>query len=185
MAMMVLRSCQKVEGGLPKEIQAKMMFNIIIDAVLGICPVLVDIADAVFHANTRNAVVLERYLRDKGMRNIKSQGHLTPPVDPTDPHVFDQQIREEDGPPPQYSAHPTQGAQHQQTGMGQSGYPRQQAPTQPEQSGSGWFGGFGSKKKQQQTDLERGDRGQDLQRAYPQAVATDPQRTNTLQKNRQ
>lgn len=45
MAMMVLRTCQQVEGGLPKDVQAKMMFNIIVDFGIGLVPFLGDIAD--------------------------------------------------------------------------------------------------------------------------------------------
>jgi Domain of unknown function (DUF4112) len=43
MAIMVLRTCQQVEGGLPVEVTSKMWFNIILDF---------GIADAVFRANT-------------------------------------------------------------------------------------------------------------------------------------
>jgi hypothetical protein len=45
MAMMVLRTCQQVEGGLPNEIKAKMLFNIVLDFGIGLVPFLGDIAD--------------------------------------------------------------------------------------------------------------------------------------------
>lgn len=45
MAMMVLRTCQQVEGGLPSDVKAKMMFNIIVDFAVGLVPFLGDIAD--------------------------------------------------------------------------------------------------------------------------------------------
>src|ERR1700736_3304272 len=63
MAIMVLRTCQQIEGGLPANVTSKMYFNIILDFGIGLVPFLGDIADALFRANTRNAVVLEKYLR--------------------------------------------------------------------------------------------------------------------------
>ncbi len=45
MAMMVLRTCQQVEGGLPNEVKAKMLFNIVLDFGVGLVPFLGDIAD--------------------------------------------------------------------------------------------------------------------------------------------
>jgi len=99
MAMMVYRTCQQVDGGLPSDVQAKMMFNICLDFGIGLIPFLGDIADAVFRANTRNAVVLEKFLRAKGAKALKNQGIATPPNDPTDPDEYDRQLREELGPP--------------------------------------------------------------------------------------
>jgi Domain of unknown function (DUF4112) len=71
MAVMVLRTCQKVEGG------------------IGLCPLLGDIADAVFRANTRNAVVLEKYLRQKGAAALKLHGQAA--IDLSDPDEYDMQ----------------------------------------------------------------------------------------------
>lgn len=181
MAMMVLRTCQQVEGGLPNAIKAKMLFNIVLDFGVGLVPIIGDIADALFRANTRNAVVLEKFLREKGAQNLKiHNGQRTPPLDPTDPEVFDQQMREEYGPPPQYTAGPTRqgGSQVQRSGNGQSGNSHQ-APIQEQRSGGGWFSGFGSKKKQ--PDEEQGE---ELHWNDPAPTVTDPRRNNTLQKNR-
>jgi len=146
MAMMVYRSCQKVEGGLPTEVQAKMMFNIILDFAVGLVPFIGDLADALFRANTRNAVVLEKYLRQKGAKTLKQQGR-TPSYDGTDPEQFDRQLREELGPPPQYTA----GSSRHDHEQGRS--TNTQPERVPQQSG-GWFSGFGRKKKQ--PDIEQG-----------------------------
>ncbi|KAI6245223.1 hypothetical protein HI914_06608 [Erysiphe necator] len=81
MALMVLRTCQKVDGGLPKSVQAKMLINIIIDFGVGLIPFIGDIADALFRANTRNAILLEQHLRDKGIKNLEAQN--LPPEPPT------------------------------------------------------------------------------------------------------
>lgn len=45
MALMVLRTCQQVEGGLPNSVRSKMVFNIIVDFAVGLVPFIGDIAD--------------------------------------------------------------------------------------------------------------------------------------------
>ncbi len=45
MAIMVLRTCQQVEGGLPADVTSKMYFNIILDFGIGLVPFLGDVAD--------------------------------------------------------------------------------------------------------------------------------------------
>ncbi|KAH6662704.1 hypothetical protein B0J14DRAFT_434527, partial [Halenospora varia] len=77
MAFMVLRTCQEVQGGLPKGVQAKVIFNscyagrdvnIIMDFGVGLVPLIGDIADVLFRANTRNAMVLKEYLYEKAKK---------------------------------------------------------------------------------------------------------------------
>lgn len=180
MAMMVFRTCGQVEGGLPNAVKAKMMFNIILDFGVGLVPFLGDIADALFRANTRNAVELEKFLREKGLRNIKASGHSTPPIDPTDPNVFDEQIREELGPPPQYaSGPPTRQGTYNSNSNGRAAQHAQPEPAREQRSGGGWFS------KNKQPDVERGsDRGD---RSMPMSNSRydEPRRpAGTLQKNR-
>ncbi|CAJ2645489.1 unnamed protein product [Trifolium pratense] len=50
-----------------------MLINIILDFGVGLVPFLGDIADAIFRANTRNAILLEQHLRDKGIKNLEAQ----------------------------------------------------------------------------------------------------------------
>jgi hypothetical protein len=45
MAVMVLRTCEQVEGGLPADIKSKMYVNIMLDFGIGLVPFLGDIAD--------------------------------------------------------------------------------------------------------------------------------------------
>ncbi|KAA8568180.1 hypothetical protein EYC84_008574 [Monilinia fructicola] len=102
MALMVFRTCDKVDGGLPNNVRAKMMFNIMLDFAVGLIPFAGDLVDAVFRANTRNALELERHLRDKGARILKAKGEGLPAVDVTDPDEFDlydQQLSSDDEPP--------------------------------------------------------------------------------------
>jgi len=173
MAMMVLRTCQQVEGGLPASVKSKMMFNIVLDFGIGLVPFLGDIADALFRANTRNAVELEKYLRQKGAQALKAQGQRTPPLDPTDPEEFDRHTRDELGPPPQYTV-ATQGNQTTHNGGGGSGYSTQAPPQPPRREpaatkGSGWLG------RSRQQDLEHGPLS---------SSPNDRRDQSTLQKNR-
>ncbi|KAE8444891.1 hypothetical protein EG329_014139 [Mollisiaceae sp. DMI_Dod_QoI] len=174
MAMMVLRTCQQVEGGLPATVKSKMMFNIVLDFAIGLVPFLGDIADALFRANTRNAVELEKYLREKGAKALKAQGQSALPLDPTDPDEFDRQMREEHGPPPQY----TQATQAAHNGNSRAGYP-QQAPTQPPRPEPAASRGGGWLNRSQQPDVERG------QGPLSSSPNDEPRRNkSTLQKNR-
>ena len=154
MAFMVLRTCQQVEGGLPADVRFKMYFNIILDFGIGLVPFLGDIADALFRANTRNAVVLEKYLRQKGAAALKAQGQAIPAIDPSDPDEYDRQMIEQHGPPPQYTAElQTREGTAQQGGQAQVTQPPQ-ARVPAEKRSGGWFG-FGGKSKQ--ADVESGD----------------------------
>ncbi|KKK15482.1 hypothetical protein P175DRAFT_0429642 [Aspergillus ochraceoroseus IBT 24754] len=91
LALMVLHTCEGIDGGLPSRLRMLMMMNIIIDFFIGLVPFVGDIADAMFKCNTRNAIILEKYLRQKGARAISSheqqQGRR---VDPSLPNEFDQ-----------------------------------------------------------------------------------------------
>jgi hypothetical protein len=72
MALMVFQTSQGVQGGLPKNVQAKMIFNIIMDFGIGLVPLVGDIGDMLFRANTRNAVVLKDYLYEKAKEEARS-----------------------------------------------------------------------------------------------------------------
>ncbi|KAK2627264.1 hypothetical protein QTJ16_003230 [Diplocarpon rosae] len=152
MAMMVYRSCTKVEGGLPADVKSKMMFNIVVDFAVGLIPFLGDIADALFRANTKNAVVLENYLREKGAKALEAQGHNAPVLDPTDPDIFDEQLSREHGPSPQYSTE-RNGEYHKQTN---SRLPKGEVR-------GGWFAG----KKQRAQDPELGHEVRRAEAAQP------------------
>jgi hypothetical protein len=179
MAMMVLRTCQQIEGGLPKDVQAKMMFNIILDFAVGLVPFVGDLVDALFRANTRNAVVLEKFLREKGAKALKDHNQRPPSIDPTDPDVYDAQIEAERGPPPQYSsAAPTRsGTQSQQHKASAA------RPAKASDRGS-WFG-FGPSSRED--DLERGDelrRHDEVPPVQPPRPNEPRQPASTLQKGR-
>ncbi|KAF7548825.1 hypothetical protein G7046_g8538 [Stylonectria norvegica] len=103
LALMVLKTCLQIEGGLPQTVKARMMFNIILDFGVGLVPFIGDLADAAFKANTRNAAILEEYLREQGKKNLRANGLPIPAVDPSDPDEFDRLQRED---PPEYVSRP-------------------------------------------------------------------------------
>jgi hypothetical protein len=88
----------------------KMQMNIVIDFVIGLIPFIGDIADAAYKCNTKNVVMLESELRERGKQRLKGtpQANL---ADPSLPDEFDYQNEEhlvqENGPPPRYT--PTRG----------------------------------------------------------------------------
>lgn len=62
---MVVRSCGEIDGGLPLALRLKMIGNVVLDLVIGLLPIIGDLADAIYKANTRNAHILEAHLCEK------------------------------------------------------------------------------------------------------------------------
>jgi hypothetical protein len=87
LALMVLRTCTEVEGGIPNGLKTQMLFNIVIDFIVGLVPFVGDIADAIYKCNTRNAVLLENYLRKQNEKRRKKGQQAIP--DPSLPDEFD------------------------------------------------------------------------------------------------
>lgn len=113
-----------------------------------------DLADAVFRANTRNAAVLEQYLRDKGAKALKAQGQPVPALDPSDPDEYDRHMTEQHGPPPEYTAGPSAGQRvRQQDAEAQISLPPAARVAGSKGGGMGWL--FGSRSKT--ADVEAGD----------------------------
>ncbi|KAL4904826.1 hypothetical protein BDW74DRAFT_22305 [Aspergillus multicolor] len=104
LAMMVLKTCEGIDGGLPARLRTQMTINIIIDFLIGLVPFVGDIADAAYKCNTRNAIALEKYLREKGARNITRQEQTS--IDPSLPDEFDRYDSE---------AHATRGKEPQRS----------------------------------------------------------------------
>jgi len=85
---MVVRTAS--EASLPSSIRSRMVLNITLDFLIGLVPFLGDLADAAYKCNTRNAIVLENYLRQRGQENIRKSGVPAPP-DLSLPEEYDQQ----------------------------------------------------------------------------------------------
>lgn len=151
MALMVIRTCQQVEGGLPKAVNAQMMFNLALDFAVGLVPFIGDLADMLFRANTKNAIVLEDFLRKKGAKALKAQGR-TAQRDSTLPEEFDRMMNEQDNPPPTYTTEPSSG--RQTSGNVVTPHAQEEKLAQPKKS---WFGGRG-----READVEQGHARQEI-----------------------
>ncbi|KAH7131391.1 hypothetical protein B0J13DRAFT_103375 [Dactylonectria estremocensis] len=166
MALVVMRTCGQIEGGLPTSLKAKMMSNIILDFVVGLVPFVGDVVDALFRANTRNAALLEAYLREQGKKNLRSNGQPLPAVDPSDPDEFDRLQSET---PPEYtsrapSRHENMSDRPQRTRDGRE----ERAPSEPEPARVRRDRGFFGRSKSRQHDVERGEVSSDA-RAQPKS----------------
>lgn len=139
LALLVLKSCRKVDGGLPASLGIRMMMNIAIDFVVGLVPFAGDLLDAMFRANTRNAILLEEHLREKGRQNLKKAGKPIPTDDPSRADFFDNHPE----PDPQVVAEPP--SRHHSTNVRTDRTdPRHSRPAQPEaarvKESRGWWG---------------------------------------------
>ncbi|KAK1750659.1 hypothetical protein QBC47DRAFT_309140 [Echria macrotheca] len=76
-AMHIMKIASAVDGGLPKSLYAKMMWNVMIDFGIGLVPFLGDLADALYRANVRNAWLLDAYLSEKA--NALQSGKVEDP----------------------------------------------------------------------------------------------------------
>lgn len=85
LALMVVKTAMQV--GLPNDVKAKMMMNIMVDFLIGLVPLLGDLGDVMFKANTRNAALLESYLREKGKKEMRKSG-VPIGIDPSLPENF-------------------------------------------------------------------------------------------------
>ena len=60
--------------GLPNHVLARMMGNVLVETLVGVVPVLGDLFDFVWQANTRNLALVERHyrpeLRERSLRRI-------------------------------------------------------------------------------------------------------------------
>jgi len=77
LALMVIATCNKIEGKLPASLQARMILNVILDFLIGLVPFVGDFADAMYKCNTRNAALLENFLKERGQQNLRRKGETT------------------------------------------------------------------------------------------------------------
>ncbi|GAB1206528.1 hypothetical protein APSETT445_005218 [Aspergillus pseudonomiae] len=79
-----------IDGGLPTRLRMMMLINVIIDFAIGLVPFVGDLADAMYKCNTRNAVMLEKHLREKGAKALSKQRRRQEnDTDPSLPDEFD------------------------------------------------------------------------------------------------
>lgn len=160
--MMVVRSCEGIDGGLPAALRMKMMINVIIDFVIGLVPFIGDLADAVYKANTRNAVILETHLRQKGAKDAKAASKQSrrreqpAEVDHSLPDEFDRQEGGvvSDSPPAYDDVRPSSHGARHNAGPEPPTRPKPAKQSRNNRSFGRWFGGASHPEE----DLERGGR---------------------------
>ena len=168
MAGMVFRTCLKVDGGLDDKVKAKMWSNIIIDVVIGLVPFLGDFADIFFRANSKNAILLEEFLRKKGEKNMiaMNSGTHRPMTDQSGGHhVLDSQPaphndmryansneRHHHDSDHRHESHSED--RHQVRNNTTTGPSRK--TTKEKSSGGGWLGRLNTKSNNAAPDLESG-----------------------------
>lgn len=108
LALMVYRTCCSVEPELSASVKMRMQMNMAIDFAIGLVPFIGDIADAVYKCNTRNVVLLEKELRERGQKRVKGTPQANV-ADPSLPDEFDYQhedplLNQQSGPPPRYTS---------------------------------------------------------------------------------
>lgn len=62
LALSIVKKARQIDGGLPKYIEAQMMANVTFDFCIGLIPIVGDLCDIAYKANSRNYVLLENYL---------------------------------------------------------------------------------------------------------------------------
>ncbi|PWY94326.1 hypothetical protein BO94DRAFT_621741 [Aspergillus sclerotioniger CBS 115572] len=145
LALMVVHTCDKIDGGLPSRLRMMMLMNIVIDFFIGLVPFIGDVADAVYKCNTRNAVLLEKHLREKGAKALGRQERRQG-ADMSLPDEFDRYDEDSSGEPSSHKGQP-----HSRNTDGPA---KPQAARHPKRNRSQgrWFGGGGHREE----DLERG-----------------------------
>lgn len=170
LALLLVWRCTKIDGGLPSAVLITMLFNVGIDFGIGIVPILGDIADAYWKANTKNVRVLEKHLDDKYKPKEIKTPRWMPPATVIEEFSDDEDDRGHLIRPSHRTAAGDAGA------AGAAGV-RRPEPTADRQTRGGWFSGWtGSKRRE--PDVERGDHPP---RQAPVARATAPmQETGTI-----
>ncbi|KAK9367660.1 hypothetical protein V1509DRAFT_132717 [Lipomyces kononenkoae] len=66
----VVQAANKIDGGLPNWLYTEMMANVSFDFGISLVPLLGSIASVLYKANSRNLLLLEKYLKERGQSNI-------------------------------------------------------------------------------------------------------------------
>lgn len=130
--------------------------NIVIDFVVGLVPFAGDLIDAIYKCNTRNAVLLEKHLREKGAKALSSQGIQPSQVtDLSRGEEFDKYehgITNNSSPSDEQQAPSSGRRADSRSGDQNSSNPKTAKHPQRNRSEKGWFGGL----KNRAEDLEQG-----------------------------
>jgi hypothetical protein len=70
-AVSVLLIARSIKYGVPPELIARMLANVLVDFIVGAIPVVGDVGDMWFRANSRNVALLREYLGDESRNTIE------------------------------------------------------------------------------------------------------------------
>ncbi|KAF7582587.1 hypothetical protein FOB63_002668 [Clavispora lusitaniae] len=91
LAMQLLRTAEKIDGGLPPALVSKMKYNIAFDFGIGLIPIVGDFINVMYKCNSRNFVLLEKHLVEKYRAKA-----LATPVTASVPHtVPDSKVKQD------------------------------------------------------------------------------------------
>ncbi|GEQ70105.1 hypothetical protein JCM33374_g3781 [Metschnikowia sp. JCM 33374] len=65
LALQLVWKAETIEGGLPDNLRSKMIANVVFDFVIGLIPIVGDLVNIAYKCNSRNFVMLEKYLVEK------------------------------------------------------------------------------------------------------------------------
>lgn len=164
LALLLVKECLKVEGGLDNTLKTRMMINIVLDFVVGLVPFIGDLADAAFKCNTKNLRLLEIHLDkkyrpqqggpderdlaglDKAKRRQNRKSGIYHPQDPPPATVFEDLDEETDERVSQQNVgvqQPTSATAAEDKRGGNNGSGR-----------GGWFSGAKTSKQDTRRDVE-------------------------------
>lgn len=65
LALRVVNKAETIDGGLPIALRLKMLANVTFDFMIGLIPVVGDFINVLYRCNSRNFIILEKYLVEK------------------------------------------------------------------------------------------------------------------------
>ncbi|CAI5757594.1 unnamed protein product [Candida verbasci] len=72
LAYLLVRKAKKIEGGIPKSLETEMMANVMFDFGIGLIPFFGDFINVLYKCNSRNFILLEKYLVNKFQNKLES-----------------------------------------------------------------------------------------------------------------
>lgn len=88
LALQLVRKAEKILGGLPQDLRARMMANVAFDFGIGLIPLVGDFINVLYKCNSRNFVLLEKHLVEKHRGKIMTGGNLGKPEPIKSPPVL-------------------------------------------------------------------------------------------------
>ncbi|KAI3403917.1 hypothetical protein KGF56_003347 [Candida oxycetoniae] len=86
-AWQLVRTAKKINGGLPKSLEAEMMANVTFDFGIGLIPIIGDFINVLYKCNSRNFVLLEKHLIEKYRGKEKRELAVVPNTVTGDPGI--------------------------------------------------------------------------------------------------